>query len=392
MTKSLKRVNLPVIAAVLMIIISTLMGITVASASIVGGNTYGSVAAVQARLSTLGYYTSTVDGAWGSRTTAAVKRFQSDYGLKADGMVGSATAGKLGIRLPINGGISLGKTDANVAAVQARLRTYGYYKSTVDGAWGNKTLAAVLQYQSDGGLAVDGVVGGGTARKLGITLSSTARSGGISKGKTTANVKAVQNALKSQGYFTSAVDGVWGRRTMCAVMSFQSDAGLTVDGVVGGATERKLGITLTSGGSSGGKIGRASERQRHGRRQYQRERPQSLGAVRLRRVARRAVQRSGRGGSGSAQPRALVQVPQHHLRRYLSKERVYRRQRRADKPDAQSDRLQRCARRFGRLGPDGGLLVLLQSRDRYVELDLVVDGAYQNRQTQFRAVSDTVVE
>ena len=252
MTKSLKRVNLPVIAAVLMIIISTLMGITVASASIVGGNTYGSVAAVQARLSTLGYYTSTVDGAWGSRTTAAVKRFQSDYGLKADGMVGSATAGKLGIRLPINGGISLGKTDANVAAVQARLRTYGYYKSTVDGAWGNNTLAAVLKYQSDGGLAVDGVVGGGTARKLGITLSSTARSGGISKGKTTANVKAVQNALKSQGYFTSAVDGVWGRRTMCAVMSFQSDAGLTVDGVVGGATERKLGITLTSGGSSGG--------------------------------------------------------------------------------------------------------------------------------------------
>lgn len=252
MTKTLKRTYLPIIAAVLMIIISTLMGVSVAGASIVGGNTYGSVAAVQARLSTLGYYTSTVDGTWGSRTTAAVKRFQSDYGLKADGMVGSATAGKLGIKLPINGGISKGKTDANVAAVQARLKTYGYYKSTVDGAWGNKTLAAVLVYQSNSGLSVDGVVGSGTANKLGITLSSTARSGGISKGKTTENVKAVQNALKSQGYYTSTVDGVWGRRTMCAVMSFQSDCGLTVDGVVGSATERKLGITLGSGGSSGG--------------------------------------------------------------------------------------------------------------------------------------------
>lgn len=252
MTKTLKRTYLTVISAVLAIVISAFMGIAVASASIVGGNTFGSVAAVQARLSTLGYYSSTVDGAWGSRTEAAVKRFQSDYGLKADGMVGSATAKKLGISLPVNGGISKGKTDANVAAVQARLKTYGYYKSTVDGAWGNKTLAAVLAYQSNSGLTVDGVVGSGTANKLGITLSSSARSGGISKGKTAENVKAVQNALKSQGYYTSSVDGVWGRRTMCAVMSFQSDCGLTVDGVVGSATERKLGITLGSGGSSGG--------------------------------------------------------------------------------------------------------------------------------------------
>ena len=41
---------------------------------------------------------------------------------------------------------------------------------------------------------------------------------------------------------------------MCAVMSFQSDCGLTVDGVVGGATEKKLGISLGSS-SSGGSTG-----------------------------------------------------------------------------------------------------------------------------------------
>ena len=118
--------------------------------------------------------------------------------------------------------------------------------------WGNGTLAAVLKYQSDSGLTVDGVVGGGTARKLGITLSTANRSGGISKGKTYDNIKQVQTALKSAGYYTLTVDGAWGRRTLCAVMHFQSDCGLTVDGVVGSATERKLGITLGSGGSSGG--------------------------------------------------------------------------------------------------------------------------------------------
>ncbi|MDE6401829.1 MAG: spore cortex-lytic enzyme [Clostridiales bacterium] len=256
MTRNIKRVAMPAILTALVIVVALIATLPSAFADVVKGNTFANVAAVQARLATLGYYSSTVDGKWGSRTTAAVKRFQTDNGLKADGIVGSSTESKLKIRLPITGGISYGKTDANVAAVQARLKTYGYYTSVVDGLWGNGTLAAVLKYQSNSGLTVDGVVGGGTAGKLGITLSTANRTGGINKGKTYENVKAVQTALKSAGYFTSAIDGVWGRRTLCAVMHFQSDSGLTVDGVVGSATERKLGITLGSGGGNGsGNVG-----------------------------------------------------------------------------------------------------------------------------------------
>ncbi len=253
MTKTLRRnIIITALAAIFAFIaVAFPIGLT-AHAAVVGGNTFGNVAAVQARLSTLGYYRSSVDGVWGNGTLSAVKRFQSDYGLKSDGAVGSATARKLGITLPVTGGITKGKTTANVAAVQARLRTYGYYSSTVDGAWGNRTLAAVLKYQSDRGLKADGVVGSGTSSKLGITLSTAARSGGINAGKTTSNVKAVQNALKSAGYYKSAVDGVWGKRTMCAVMAFQSDNKLTVDGVVGNATLKALGITLGSGSSGGG--------------------------------------------------------------------------------------------------------------------------------------------
>ncbi|MCH5165898.1 MAG: spore cortex-lytic enzyme [Clostridiales bacterium] len=251
MTKTFKRAVLPAITAVLFVFVIALTLVPTVYADVASGNSYGNVAAVQARLSTLGYYTSTVDGKWGSRTTAAVKKFQTDSGLKADGIVGASTASKLKIKLPVTGGIALGKTTANIAAVQARLKTYGYYKSAVDGVWGNGTLAAILKYQSNAGLTVDGVVGSGTASKLGITLSAASRSGGISKGKTAANVKAVQNALKSAGYYTSSVDGVWGKRTMCAVMHFQSDCGLTVDGVVGASTEKKLGITLGSGSTGG---------------------------------------------------------------------------------------------------------------------------------------------
>ncbi len=255
MTESIRSNAMRAVLAILVVTVAALAFLppsTRASAYVTYGNSYGNVCAVQHKLTTLGYFSSAVDGVWGSKTSAAVKRFQSAYGLKADGIVGSGTANKLGVKLPVSGGISKGKTTANVAAVQARLKTYGYYKGTVDGAWGNKTLSAVLGYQSNAGLSVDGVVGSGTANKLGITLSTSARSGGISKGKTSANVKAVQNALKSSGYYTSTVDGAWGKRTMCAVMSFQSDHKLTVDGVVGSATEKAMGITLGSGTSSGG--------------------------------------------------------------------------------------------------------------------------------------------
>lgn len=256
-----KKLLIPAFIAAALVAAVSLMATALTSAAyVVKGNSHANVAAVQTRLSTLGYYTSTVDGAWGSRTSAAVKKFQTAYGLKADGVVGGATERALGLSLPITGGITKGKTDFNVAAVQARLKTFGYYRSTVDGMWGKGTLTAVMRYQSDGGLAVDGVVGGGTARKLGITLYNVEKSGGIVKGKTAENIRKLQTALKSIGYYNSTVDGAWGRRTMCAVMSYQSDHGLTVDGVVGSATEKALGITLGTGSSGGtGSTGNVSE-------------------------------------------------------------------------------------------------------------------------------------
>lgn len=262
MTLTSKRTIPKAIVIVLAVMALVLAVVPTVYADIVKGNTYANVVAVQTRLGTLGYYRSSIDGKWGSATASAVKKFQSDNGLTADGDVGNATASKLRVKLPVTGAVSAGKTVANIAAIQAKLKTLGYYTSTVDGTWGNGTLRAVLRYQSEKGLTVDGVVGSGTASKLGITLSSTARSGGISAGKTTENVKAVQNALKSSGYYKSTVDGVWGRRTMCAVMSFQSDCGLTVDGVVGSSTAKKLGITLnsgSSGGNSGGSVGNISQ-------------------------------------------------------------------------------------------------------------------------------------
>ncbi|MBQ4049963.1 MAG: spore cortex-lytic enzyme [Clostridia bacterium] len=82
---------------------------------IVKGDTTANIRAVQQRLYNLGYYTYKVDGIWGSRTTAAVKRFQRDYGLTVDGIVGKWTEKALGLSLSGGGG-SVSSSDLNLLA------------------------------------------------------------------------------------------------------------------------------------------------------------------------------------------------------------------------------------------------------------------------------------
>lgn len=74
------------------------------AANIIKGDTVQNIKAVQTRLKNLGYYKKAVDGVFGSGTRSAVKAFQKDYGLKADGIVGPATEKALKITLTSGGG------------------------------------------------------------------------------------------------------------------------------------------------------------------------------------------------------------------------------------------------------------------------------------------------
>jgi len=62
------------------------------------GSRGAEVKEVQTRLKNWGFYKGRVDGIYGWRTSVAVKAFQKKHGLKADGVVGNATAKALGIR------------------------------------------------------------------------------------------------------------------------------------------------------------------------------------------------------------------------------------------------------------------------------------------------------
>lgn len=67
---------------------------------------------------------------------------------------------------------------------------------------------------------------------------------------TTAQNKTVQTKLKRWGYYTGAVDGIYGTKTKAAVKSFQRKNGLAVDGIVGPKTAAALGMSLGSSTTS----------------------------------------------------------------------------------------------------------------------------------------------
>lgn len=68
----------------------------------------------------------------------------------------------------------------------------------------------------------------------------------LKQGSTGSTVKTLQQKLKNWGYYTGAVDGIYGAKTVAAVKYFQRKNGLTADGIAGAKTLAAMGIKSTS--------------------------------------------------------------------------------------------------------------------------------------------------
>jgi murein L,D-transpeptidase YcbB/YkuD len=101
----------------------------------------------------------------------------------------------------------------------------------VDGNFGAMTLAAVKSFQTAHSIEATGEVHGYTWPALVVTVQN---------GTTGDAVDAVQNLLNSVDNAGLMLDGDDGSATTAAVKAFQTDKGLTVDGVVGNTTWNAL--------------------------------------------------------------------------------------------------------------------------------------------------------
>ena len=78
-----------------------------------------------------------------------------------------------------------------------------------------------------------------------LTLTLTVQAATLTMGSRGERVALLQQRLKEWGYYTSDVDGVFGRGTYNAVVRFQRKNGLSVDGQVGQKTAAAMGVNLT---------------------------------------------------------------------------------------------------------------------------------------------------
>ena len=127
------------------------------------------VAALQVAMNALGLYPHPVDGISGPWTQDAVRTFQSQHGLPADGMAGPRTRAALGRRGKPDLGarpMHAGQRGWDVAELQFLLHERGFEPGGFDGGFGPRTESAVRRYQQAAHLKVDGVAGPTTVNAL----------------------------------------------------------------------------------------------------------------------------------------------------------------------------------------------------------------------------------
>ncbi len=246
----------------------------------------------QTRLVVLGYMDDGMDGIFGTKTEAALKKFQKDEKLPETGRFDDTVlnrlyekaAAKVAENAPeetaesteteeteteatvsedsepkeaVRTEKTVAETDAaKVRKCQEKLIGMGYLKDKADGILGLNTAAALREYQRDQGLPETGILDEETQESLNREAREEYKRGDRGDG-----VKRYQRRLSQAGYLTEDADGVFGEATEKAVKDFQKDNDITVTGRIDAKTQKSLNaVSLGNGelrvGDSGGKVAR----------------------------------------------------------------------------------------------------------------------------------------
>lgn len=129
-----------------------------------------------------------------------------------------------------------GSKGNEVKELQKLLIHWGYLgiDFPIDGYFSEYVENAVKSFQYRVFLKVDGIVGKNTWQAL--YTGAPVNMPMLQRGSQGEAVKTLQRALSDSNAYYGAIDGIFGPITEAAVRTFQKNAGLVVDGIVGNKT------------------------------------------------------------------------------------------------------------------------------------------------------------
>ena len=224
-------------------------------------------------LKRVGFNPGAVDGRVTPAFTAAVKAFQTAWGLSATGTLDAKTNAHLAStarRVRAHKGdefVSIGQKSTAIQTLERRLGKLGYATGKADGIYGRDTAAAVKAFRKDQKELTDGHQWLGKKarqvlkhevaklshaperRRLAPTKSQArldratakaAQRGNLAVGAKGGAVTNVQKHLRAAGFDPKHVSGTFDERTGAALKAFQQRSHLPASGTVDAATWKAL--------------------------------------------------------------------------------------------------------------------------------------------------------
>ncbi|MEI3598529.1 MULTISPECIES: N-acetylmuramoyl-L-alanine amidase [unclassified Oceanobacillus] len=198
------------------------------------GNSNSRTAEVKEMLNALGYSGLAAGPVFGSLTEKHVKQFQSDYGLKAHGIVDEPTYSQLKAAYNKTE-FKQGDDHPGVIPIKQKLNALGFDGIAETGNYGSHTAKRVSEFQAYYGLTVTGIADQKTQEKLDEVYNSPYQRG--KSNQYTAEIKKILNTL---GYGGLADGPVFGALTEKRLIQFQRDNDLKAHGIADDKTISKL--------------------------------------------------------------------------------------------------------------------------------------------------------
>jgi peptidoglycan hydrolase-like protein with peptidoglycan-binding domain len=219
------------------------------------------IAEIQGLLRQRGYDVPEMTGTVDAKTAAAIRSYQADANLPADGAVSPTLLANL--KIGTDATVSTALSRAQIAQLQAELSDRGYDPGPQDGIVGPKVRTAIRTYETDAGLPPTGEA----TTSLLVHIQNAGDTGGTNhagtndsrynrdpqsdyvgttdsrhdrNGDSQQTMMQFEGELQRRMYYVGEVDGEVDDQTRAAIRAYQRDAGLPVTGQPSAELTRNL--------------------------------------------------------------------------------------------------------------------------------------------------------